>query len=234
MIKIVICNSFLRLLFLIEKTYSAILKHSVHVTRHRSFIDGARADTYAEGIRISLRFLKNYIRPNFSELLSFPPVYSLYLRGPGGASSWTKRFASFQDFRRLLPPFSHPCPHRHCRHHCRLRRFYLDRLEKCSERCPTWTISQMLVWVNLRRHLSIPSEIFAKIFCMNAKDYRNAIGVNRIQYDVIFPLLWFDADTVCHFFLGMLKIRISLIWNFVWFNFFHAWMLEKNQSTFNS
>lgn len=52
------------------------------VDEHRAM---ARTSEYAD--RISPRFLKNYIRPNFPELLSSSSsVYSLYLRRSDGVS----------------------------------------------------------------------------------------------------------------------------------------------------
>lgn len=71
-------------------------------SRSSTSIEQQCASVYAD--RISPRFLKNYIRPNFPELLSSSlSVYSLYLRGPDGVFLWAKRFASFRDSRRSPP-----------------------------------------------------------------------------------------------------------------------------------
>lgn len=218
--KVLVFLTIFPLVFVIERIY---LKHPVYVTKLLFRLYRWRANRYAEGIRISPRFLKNYIRPNFVKLLSSPTVDSLCLRGPAGVSSWTKRFASFRDSGHLS--FSRP---RRCRHHRRrLCRFYPEPLSGETRRTPKRAILRerfaKCTYGLIYSILPTPPEIFAEIFCMNARDYGDAIAINRIRYDVILhsvsstdptsircAISWLLPRVFSHFSLIRFNIRYNI------------------------
>lgn len=66
--------------------------------------------------------------------------------------------------------------------------------------------------------LSTPPEISAEIFCMNARDYEDAIAINRIRYDVILHSVSSTDPTLIGSAIFWPLLRISSRFSLIRFN----------------